>query len=151
MIDSLLIEIQKIEERYGGKLREPAASKDLKKLEKVIKDRFNGLILPSEFIEFLTKVNGLDFNGLVIYGVDNFLLTSQSEDEINGFVEMNDLWHENEWQRKFVFFGDSEIAWYCYDLTDEIFLELDKPSGTKMNTFINFNDMLVNALENRLS
>ncbi|WP_019911795.1 YrhA family protein [Paenibacillus sp. HW567] len=151
MLNSLLIEIQKIEERYGGKLNEPATSKDLKKLEEVIKDKFDGLILPSEFIEFLTKVNGLDFNGLVIYGVDNFLLTSQSEDEINGFVETNDLWYENEWQRKFVFFGDSDIAWYCYDLTDKIFLELDKPSGTIMNTFINFNDMLVNALENRLN
>lgn len=151
MVNSLLMEIQKIEERYGGMLREPAISEDLKNLEEVIKDRFNGLILHGEYIEFLTKVNGLDFNGLVIYGIDHYLMTSQSEDEINGFVEMNDLWYENEWQRKFVFFGDSEIAWYCYDLTDEMFWELDKPSGTKMNTFINFNDMLVNALENRLS
>lgn len=48
------------------------------------------------------------------------------------------------------FFGDSDTAWYCFDSDEKIYYELDKPSGTIMDSFQDFNSMISNALETSL-
>lgn len=146
----LLVDIQKILEQYGVKLREPATSEEIERLKENVFMELNDFSLPDQFIEFLMVVNGLDFDGLVIYGVDKSLLENEIEEEIHGFIETNEIWYENEWQKQYVFFGDSDIALYCYDLTQKVYLELDKPSCTMMNTFDNFSAMLEDALKARL-
>lgn len=96
-------------------------------------------------------MNGLDFNGLVLYGVDKTFLDNDIEEDVHGIIETNEIWHENKWQKQYVFFGDSDTSWYCYDLEKQIFLELDKPSGTVMTSFHNFKAMLIGALSTRLA
>lgn len=107
-------------------------------------------LLPKSYTEFLNIVNGLVFNGLVIYGVDKYFLEKEVEEDIHGFIETNELWYENEWQKQYLFFGDSDTAWYCYDRKSNVFTELDKPSGTLMQSFEDFDPMLSNALETAL-
>ncbi|BFH60390.1 YrhA family protein [Paenibacillus azoreducens] len=146
----LLADIQTVLSEYGFNLRKPATSDEIKRLQEETLLKFNGFVLPDQFIQFLMTVNGLDFNGLVIYGVDKSLLETEEENEIHGFIETNEIWYENEWQKQYVFFGDSDIALYCYDLTQMVYLELDKPSCTVMNSFTDFNFMLEDALKTRL-
>ncbi len=62
-------------------------------------------------------------------------------------IETNEIWYENDWQKQYLFFGDSDIAWYCYDLDQNVFLELDKPSGTLIQSFASFESMLEEALQ----
>ncbi|QKY70321.1 YrhA family protein [Lentibacillus sp. CBA3610] len=138
----LLAEIEKIENKYGSSLRDPVSDEEIERM----KDK-NKTILPIQYISFLKTVNGLDFNGLVIYGIDKAFLDKEIEEEIHGFIETNELWHENEWQRKYVFFGDSDVAWYCYDLDEKLYVELDKPSGTFIESFEDFGTMITDALE----
>ncbi|WP_078552222.1 YrhA family protein [Bacillus alkalicellulosilyticus] len=149
MWEKMVSEIQKIEESFGSSLRRPATSNEINKMKENIKVQFNGFLLPDSYVNFLKKLNGLDFNGLVIYGVDNAFLDNKIEN-IDGFVEINEIWHENNWQKQYLFFGDSDTAWYCYDLENKIYLELDKPSGTEMNSFNNFQIMLEEALSSRV-
>jgi hypothetical protein len=52
--------------------------------------------LPEQYINFLRTVNGLDFNGLVIYRADSPSRDSGAADAVYGFVETNEIWHENE-------------------------------------------------------
>ncbi|CAM4088954.1 hypothetical protein BAPA111461_17900 [Bacillus paramycoides] len=42
---------------------------------------------------------------------------------------------------------ESFIAWFCKNLLDGTYLELDKPSGTVMKTYNDFNTMLEGALK----
>ena len=49
-----------------------------------------------------------------------------------------------------MFFGDSNMSWYCYNINDKVYVELDKPSGELEQQFSNFNDMIDNALANCL-
>lgn len=49
-----------------------------------------------------------------------------------------------------MFFGDSDTAWYCYDMKKNVYVELDKPSGTEMNIYNEFQVMLEEALATRL-
>lgn len=144
---NFLIEIEKMEEKYGSTLREPATENEVIKLNHDANQKFENIVLPKSYIEFLNIVNGLDFNGLVIYGVDKDFLEKEVEEDIHGFIETNELWYENEWQKQYLFFGDSDTAWYCYDRKNSVFVERDKPSGTLMQSFENFDSMLSNALE----
>ena len=100
-----LIEIEKVEEKYGSSLRKPASEIDIIKMSNNIHRRLGNIVLPGSYIELLEKINGLDFNGLVIYGVD------EVDDEIQGFIETNEIWYENDWQKQYIFFGDSDTAW----------------------------------------
>ncbi|MED3648088.1 YrhA family protein [Halalkalibacterium halodurans] len=146
----LLMEIEKIEKKYGDSLRNPASDTEIQKMNLNIRQQLGNIALPTSYIDFLKKVNGLDFNGLVIYGVDKVLLDKEVEEDIHGFIETNEIWYKNEWQEQYVFLGDSDIALYCYDLKERIYVELDKPSGTLMQSFENFDSMLNDALETTL-
>lgn len=142
-----LIEIEKIEEKYGSTLRNPALDTEIVKMNYNIHQKLGDIVLPESYIEFLKKINGLDFNGLVIYGVDKVLLDKEVEEDIHGFIETNELWYENDWQKQYIFFGDSDTAWYCYDQKESVYVELDKPSGTLIQSFESFDSMLSDALK----
>ncbi|KXY83067.1 MULTISPECIES: YrhA family protein [Bacillus] len=149
MWKNLVLEIEKIEKSFNDKLNTPATDTEIQRLREHAKEKIN-IDLPREYVEFLKTVNGLDFNGLVLYGVDSSLLETEKDEQICGFIETNEIWYENEFQKDYLFFGDSNIAWFCKNLSDSTYLELDKPSGTVMNTYNDFNTMLEEALKTAL-
>ncbi|HDR7622785.1 TPA: SMI1/KNR4 family protein [Bacillus mycoides] len=149
MWKNLILEIEKIEKSFNDKLNTPATDTEVHRLRKHVKEKFN-VDLPSEYEEFLKTVNGLDFNGLVIYGVDPSLLDTERGELISGLIDTNEIWYENEFQKEYLFLGDSNIAWFCKNLSDGTYLELDKPSGTVMETYSNFNTMIEEALKTTL-
>ncbi|MGG3476452.1 YrhA family protein [Peribacillus frigoritolerans] len=145
--NELLIKVEKIESKYDGSLRNSVSNSEIIKMKQTIQQKLGNIIIPESYIEFLQNVNGLDFNGLVIYGVDEILLDNEADEEVQGFIETNELWYENDWQKKYIFFGNSDTAWYCYDLNKRVYVELDKPSGTLIQFFDSFDSMLSDALE----
>ncbi|MBG9598070.1 YrhA family protein [Bacillus mycoides] len=149
MWKNLILEIEKIEKSFNDKLNTPATDTEIGKLRERVKENFN-VDLPSEYEEFLKIVNGLDFNGLVIYGVDPSLLDTERDELISGLMDTNEIWYENEFQKEYLFLGDSNIAWFCKNLSEGTYLELDKPSGTVMETYSDFNTMIEEALKTAL-
>ena len=143
----LLIEVDKIEDKYGSLLRKPASDTEIIKMNQTIQEKLGKIELPESYIGFLKKINGLDFNGLVIYGVDEALLDMEVDEEVHGFIETNEICYENDGQKQYVFYGDSDTAWYCFDLKMNVYVELDKPSGTLIQSFDSFDSMLKDALE----
>ncbi|MEC0456967.1 YrhA family protein [Bacillus subtilis] len=144
---NLLEEIRKTEAKYGDELNSPVTDQEIRNFEEAVLGKFLVKEIPLEYKKFLQTVNGLDFNGLVIYGLDQELLRKENDEEVYGFIETNEQWHENDEQKKYLFFGDSDTAWYCLDVIENEYLELDKPSGTLMNKFNDFNAMLADALK----
>ncbi|MCY8300355.1 SMI1/KNR4 family protein [Bacillus spizizenii] len=144
---NLLEEIRKTEAKYGDELNSPVTDQEIRNFEEAVLGKFPVNEIPLGYKKFLQTVNGLDFNGLVIYGLDQESLREENDEEVYGFIETNEQWHENDEQKKYLFFGDSDTAWYCLDVIENEYLELDKPSGTLMNKFDDFNAMLADALE----
>ncbi|UTL74486.1 YrhA family protein [Bacillus halotolerans] len=144
---NLLEEIRKTEAKYGDELNSPVIDQEIRNFEEAVLGKFPVNEIPLEYKKFLQTVNGLDFNGLVIYGLDQELLREENDEEVYGFIETNEQWHENDEQIKYLFFGDSDTAWYCLDVIENEYLDLDKPSGTLMNKFNDFNAMLADALK----
>jgi hypothetical protein len=149
MWQDLLTRIEKIEAGYGGKLQKPAGMEEVERLKQAAKARLNAE-LPEKYLGFLRTVNGLYFNGLVIYGVDASFLLGKPDKVIHGFVETNEIWRQNPWQKQYLFFGDSDIGWYCLNLSTQRYEEQDKPSGTVMTVYDDFDSMLEEALKVRM-
>ena len=146
-----LKEIIREEQIYGEQINSGISENELKKFEVMVRTELN-VDVPEEYAEILKVVNGLEFNGFIIYGVDSNIIASQQNQRIYGLIENNKIWYENEWQKKYIFLGESNISWYVYDLSFHKYLELDKPSGNQVEIFENIDSMLekifTDALEN---
>ncbi len=146
MWKEIIEEIRNILAKYKEELNAGCSEQLIAEFQDEIYENFN-YYTPNEYLSFLKYVNGLNFNGLVIYGIDDFIIdngTNQNED--TGFIESNELWYENEWLKIYIFFGHSSITWYCYDVENKIYLELDKPSGSKGREYNSFDELLDKAL-----
>lgn len=106
--------------------------------------------LPTEYGDFLKKVNGLEFNGFILYGIDDVFLEKKTNQHINGLISFNQIWYENEDQKKYLFLGESNISWYVYDTNNERYIELDNPSGREMVVFKELDKMLEKILSDSL-
>ncbi|HDR7256058.1 MULTISPECIES: YrhA family protein [Bacillus cereus group] len=143
--------ISKIREKRNRKLNLPINERELSKFRKSVVEKFGEDVLPQQYYEFLQTVNGIAFNGLIIYGIDQSFLDFKPINEVDSFFDANEIWESIKDEDELIFFGDSDIAWYCYNVSKKKFVELDKPSGEHMETFCDFDTMLKSALSVALS
>lgn len=144
------LEIIKLRRKKRNRyLNEGCSLKELKIFEQEVKKKFK-YDLPKEYIDFLSIINGLEYNGLVLYGIDESIVSKRNNQKVTGYIETNEIWYENNEQKEYMFFGDSNISWYCYDIKKNSYVELDKPSGELEQEFSDFDDMIESALDNSL-
>lgn len=144
-------QISKIREERNRKLNVPANEIELLRFRSHVEEKYGNNILPQQYYEFLQTVNGIEFNGLKIYGIDPNLLESTPINQVDSFFDANETWEPIIDQEELIFFGDSDIAWYCYNASVRSFVELDKPSGEQMEIFPDFDAMLESAFSAALS
>ena len=143
-----LDELKRIKEEkkeYEEEINDSASNKEIELLKKESNKNFK-YELNEEYIEFLKKINGLEFNGYILYGIDDCLLEKERKQSVTGYIEANKSWYENEAQKKYMFIGESSIGWYCYDRMNHCFVELDKPSVKLIKKYENLNNMLEKIL-----
>lgn len=145
-----LKEIRQEEKRYGNDINCGISKEEVERFIKVAKDEL-GVALPEEYLKILSAINGIEFNGFILYGVDEPLLTKAPNQHVNGLIDCNKVWYENEWQQQYLFLGEGSISWYVYDLKTKKYCELDNPSGEICQEFNNFEQMFDKMLEDSLS
>ena len=142
-------EIRKRRERRNRLVNNGISRNQLRVFQNEVNKRFN-YDLPKEYIDFLEIINGIDHNGLVLYGIDDWINNDINHQQVTGYIDTNEIWYQNEAQNTYLFFGDSNISWYCYDLKNKVYVELDKPSGELEREYQGFNEMIERALTNVL-
>lgn len=135
-MNSKLLELEKVAQEYNESILKSATDEQIDIFNRWATDKH---IPTEEYVQFAKLANGLDFNGLVVYSIN--------EMDDNNIYNANEVWHENKNLTNYIFFADSDIAWLCYDCNQSSFCELDKPSGTLINTFSSFSEMMKSALE----
>lgn len=110
------------------------------------------ITFPIDFLEILKVINGLEFNGTILYGVDENLLDNknQIEQKIYGGVEYNKIWYEVETNKHFIFLGESNVSWYVYEISSQNYCEIDNPSGELINSYERFEDLFERMLQDAL-
>lgn len=134
MWNKKLQEIKKMAAVFGEEINGGATDEDVQRFLVEIKEQFCIDKLHS-YINVLKQVNGLEFNGFILYGIDEYLLSKAPKQAINGFIDNNEVWHEIEWKKEYIFLGDGNISWYAYDIASDKYVELDKPSGVILEVF----------------
>lgn len=135
---------------YGEKVNIGATEEEIGMFFKEVKAELN-VDLPNDYANILELVNGLEFNGFILYGIGQILLSKQPNQSINGLIEYNKIWYENEWQKKYIFIGESNISWYVYDFAECKYAELDNPSGRENEVFSSLEDMVEKILSDALA
>ncbi|MBY0595892.1 YrhA family protein [Bacillus bingmayongensis] len=142
MILDSLSSIEKIKNKRGKSILQSASDESIQSIKNWISSNVQKNLWVNEYENFLKIANGLNFNGLFIYNADS--------NDNNGFISANEVWRETEWNSNYLFFGDSSIAWFCFDVDSHLFLELDKPSGDIMAEYYSFNKMIEQAIKDVL-
>lgn len=144
-----LAQIAKEIELYGENLNEGATEEEIQLFTKKCRNELN-IDLPDEYVNILKEINGLEFNGFILYGIDENILNSTPKQETTGLIESNKIWYDNEWQKQYAFLGESNISWYVYDLKTKNYLELDNPSGRIIQEYTKFGDLFEKILTDSL-
>lgn len=144
-----LEEIRQEEKEYGDDINCGISEEEAEAFIKVVKDEL-GIALPKEYLKLLRTINGIEFNGFILYGVDEPLLKEAPNQHVNGLIDCNKVWYENEWQKQYLFLGEGSISWYVYDLKTKKYCELDNPSGEPGEEFENFEQMMDKMLGDAL-
>lgn len=149
MFEEELNRIREIESGYGLKINRGANDQELKILNLQSNMKL-GFSLPAEYIEVLKIINGLDFNGFVLYGIDTDFLTEEPLQPIQGIICSNLEWYDLEDNKRYIFLGTDNISWYVWDKIKEAFFLLDKPSGDEVEEYQSFYDMFRRLLTTAL-
>ena len=144
-----LEEIRQVSAKFGDTLNEGITDKELEALMSGVEEELQ-ISLPEAYIDVIKCINGLEFNGFILYGADTEMLENVPNQRINGLIDNNKVWYDNEWEKKYLFLGDSSISWYVYEVENGRYLELDKPSGDEMQEFSCLDEMLKKILTDAL-
>lgn len=145
-----LTEVQNsLKDDYDEEINVGATVNEINRFKEKIGRLVQGEI-PQEFFDLINKVNGLEYNGFILYGIDENLLDSTPNQDIYGLLEYNKIWYENEHQKEYFFWGESNISWYVYKFQSQKYYELDNPSGREIKSYNSivelFDKMLSDAL-----
>ena len=137
-----LKKVVELERSFGGELRSGATPEAANAFASKVKKRY-GMILPAAYIEFLTYVDGYDFNGHCVFG------TSKSADDDLSMVESNKFFHKNRNLKRYWFFGTSDISWYAFDRKVKRYIETDA-SEIVWEQYATFDELLTKIISDSL-
>lgn len=145
-----LKKVQEISSGYSLACVNPGVSNDIINIWSTRVQSSFGIKPPQEFMNILLCANGFEWNGYILYGVDQDFFDSPAY-TVSGLIEQNEIWHEVESQRAYLFLGESNISWYVYEIASGRYMELDNPSGREMVVFNSCAEMLDKLLDDCLS
>ena len=125
--------IKQIREKRNRFLNAGCTVEELKIFEQKVFEKFK-YKLPEEYTNFLAVVNGLEFNGMILYGIDENILDRKNAQTVTGYIDSNEIWYENEWQKEYMFFGDADISWYCLDISKNVPGGMENLTGYFVNS-----------------
>ena len=137
-IDDLLADINAEQREFKQTIWPPASLDAIARLRRFARDTLQA-DLPEDYVTFLGRHDGLDFNGHVIYGA-----IEHKEPFLSGFVEANE--HLGGLQARHVYYGDTGDQLYAQDRTSRAWVALDRPSLNVIATFPGFEAMLTKVL-----
>jgi hypothetical protein len=147
--DSILKNIQRDIHSYAGKLQDPAAEFELQGLQVQSKNEL-GIHLPDEYIAFLSKNNGLDYNGTVFYASDRSLIAGYNDRYIEGVIFANLTARDVDDMKSFLIFGESDDLLHTLYLPEQKYRTIESIGNSVYAEYDSFDTMIAQVLNDLL-
>lgn len=109
-----------------------------------------GHTIPGAYLAFLSVVNGLDWNGLVVYASERSPIVGFTDRFIEGFVEGNLAYRDFEPLKGYLIFADDGDALFTYQISTSKYQVVASVGLTLLESFNTFDELLCNALQSHL-
>lgn len=146
MYRALLDEVVTWSRAHDRPLQRPCPPAELDTLRRRA-HRELGVDVPDAYCGFLSLMDGLDWNGLVIYASKTTPIMGYPDRFIEGFVEATRGWRDYEENSHLLFFGESGLSQYVYDPTKAEFQVLDRQSNALIERAEGLDQLLFKALK----
>ncbi|MTG99455.1 MULTISPECIES: YrhA family protein [Myroides] len=104
--------IIKLNYEIGYKINQPITIESLGRLEKYMIEKFS-ISVPNSLKEILQISNGLNYDGVFLYGL--------SEKVNLNLIEVNLNWHTDEDFAKFIFYADTDLYLFVQEIETKVF------------------------------
>ena len=135
---------------YNGMLQKPVSSEQLARMCHASRSLLS-FEIPQGYIDFLQLHNGIDWNGFSIYASEIILINGYMDRYINGFVEANLQYKENDKKLQLISFGETGDSRYVYDLQQSSFCLIDRVSSDSIENYLNFEQMCASLLSRSIA
>lgn len=149
MTTNTLDRIAAEQKRHHYRTQPPSTAAQRSSLKKRTEAELSATI-PSEYLSFLEKSNGLDWNGVTIFATETIAIEGFSDRFIEGFVDANLGYRDYAPFAKYLVFGESDMDFYALEISSQRYVILEKVSLDTMNTASSFEQLLDKAFEGRV-
>lgn len=149
MYEQLLTEVGAEQAKYGEQSQPPCADERLERLRRRVREEL-GAELPDEYAAFLRRQDGLNHNGLFIYASETSPLAGAGGAVIEGFVEANLGWRDDEHFNGYLVFGEGNMDLYVRHLPTGDYQVIDRTPGNLIETHPSFDQLIAAALKSHL-
>lgn len=152
-LQQYLQRIISVDAQYGKKPNAPAQKTDIVRL-KANAWSLNEYDIPIIYEELLSFINGIDFNGHLLYGsYPPSLISANKKYASMDFGISNELWSDygdNE-DHDLIMFGESGLSLYIYNRTTTKFEVIDRVGGDSFFNSDSFDGLLEQLFKDMLS
>jgi len=145
MYDAILTHIADRMHSYGETLQPPCPEACLMDFKRRAGQEL-GCDIPAQYIAFLAKANGLDWNGIVVYASKRTPIADYPDRMIDGMVEANLEFRGHVPMRNYLVFADDGVALFTYNMSNTKFEAVTRVGLTVLECFDSFDEMLARAL-----
>lgn len=150
MYQELLERVAGEQRRFGDQSLPPCTDEQLRRLKLRAQEEL-GAELPAGYIDFLRRTNGLDWNGVVIYASETLPIPGYDDRFIEGVMEVNLSYRDNEWFQDRVVFGSDGMDIYTYEVTTGEYQIYDEVPHNLIETVSSFDELMARALTRSLT
>jgi hypothetical protein len=149
MFNKLLDAVIERKRSRGKNLQPPCTAECLNSLGRQAKLQL-GYEIPKEYANFLSEMNGLDWNGIVIYACARTPLVGYADRFIDGFIEANLDFREYEPMKDYVVFADDGVALFTWHVSNSKYEVITRVGLSSLESFRSIDELLANALAGHL-
>ncbi len=91
-------------------------------------------------------MDGLEYNGCMIYGVDEELLEEIPDRTVYGLLEYNDMRSQGDKEKR-LSFAESETLLYIYSFEDKSYYQLDNFLYKKLKKYNSYAEMIKDIIK----
>lgn len=148
-MQAVIEQVQQDQAKYGEASQGAATGDQIARAQSEVQARF-GATLPEDFLAFLRRNNGLNYNGAYLYGA------TQSEDAPgpNGFwqgvVAANAAWRQGSGHDAYLVLGETDMDLFTVDLDGSNPVLRDKVSSDVNERFGSVTEAIEAILAQRL-